>query len=102
MRELENLDASRSSCSPRAASWAPPPSGRAPSALDDQPAGQLLTYRAAKAAALAEFDRAFLDTLMRTSGGNVSAAARLACKERRALGKLLRKYGVRPAQFKSA
>ena len=62
----------------------------------------MLTYRVAKAAALAEFDRAFLDTLMRTSGGNVSAAARLACKERRALGKLLRKDGVRPGQFKSA
>jgi two-component system response regulator GlrR len=78
------------------------PGTEPPTQPADWPASPLLTYRAAKAAALAEFDRTFLDSLMRTSGGNVSAAARLACKERRALGKLLRKYGVRPELFKAA
>ena len=101
VRELENL-VHRQFLLAQGGELGPPPSGRATSAFDELPAGQVLTYRAAKAAALAEFDRTFLDTLMRTSGGNVSAAARLACKERRALGKLLRKYGVRPAQFRSA
>lgn len=33
--------------------------------------------------------------------GNVSVAARLAGKERRALGKLLQKYAIDKAQFQS-
>jgi two-component system, NtrC family, response regulator GlrR len=60
------------------------------------------SYRAAKSAAIEAFDRAFLGELLRATRGNVTAAARRACKERRALGKLLRKYGLRPTRYKSA
>ena len=101
VRELENL-VHRQYLLALGGELGPPGASRRPSELVALPASPPQNYRAAKAAALAEFDRAFLDSLMRTSGGNVSVAARLACKERRALGKLLRKYGVRPAHFKSA
>jgi DNA-binding NtrC family response regulator len=74
--------------SPRATAARPHAGGRA--------------YSAAKAAAVAEFDRAFLSELLRATHGSVSAAARLASKERRALGKLLRKYGLRATDYRSA
>jgi two-component system, NtrC family, response regulator GlrR len=61
-----------------------------------------LDYRSAKAAAVADFDRRFLKTLLQRTKGNVTAAAKVARKERRALGKLLRKYGLCPARFKTA
>jgi DNA-binding NtrC family response regulator len=59
-----------------------------------------LDYRSAKANALADFDRKFLRGLLKSTDGNVSVAAKVACKERRALGKLIRKYGLRPESFK--
>ncbi|MER2514841.1 MAG: sigma-54-dependent Fis family transcriptional regulator, partial [Candidatus Accumulibacter phosphatis] len=40
--------------------------------------------------------------LMSESAGNVSSAARLAGKERRALGKLLKKHGIAPDDFRHA
>jgi len=61
-----------------------------------------LVYRSAKAAALAEFDRAYLRALLAHTRGNIAAAARVASKERRALGRMIRKYGLRPDLFKSA
>lgn len=57
-------------------------------------------YREAKAQLLEDFDRSFLDRLMRFSGGNVALAARTAGKERRELGRLLRKYGLCPGAFR--
>jgi len=57
-------------------------------------------YADARTQALARFDHAYLCQLMRVSQGNVSHAARLAGKERRALGKLLKKYEIDTAQFR--
>ena len=51
-------------------------------------------FRPAKARAIADFERGYLTWVMRQAGGNISRAAKLACKERRALGKLLKKYGI--------
>jgi transcriptional regulator with GAF, ATPase, and Fis domain len=59
-------------------------------------------YRAAKAEAISRFDRGFLLRLMARTNGNVSAAAAQAGKERRALGKLLKKYGIDPRGFRDA
>jgi two-component system response regulator GlrR len=59
-------------------------------------------YRMAKARAIAQFDREFLSALLARTGGNVSHAARVSGKERRALGKLLKKYGIQPLQFRDA
>jgi DNA-binding NtrC family response regulator len=53
-----------------------------------------LDYRRARAAMLAEFEKAYVCHALARSGGNVSQAARRAGKERRALGKLIKKHGI--------
>ncbi|HEY7509118.1 MAG TPA: sigma-54 dependent transcriptional regulator [Vicinamibacteria bacterium] len=58
-----------------------------------------LGFRRAKAMVVAEFEREFVVRALATSGGNVSAAARLIGKERRAFGRLLRKYSIDRAAF---
>ncbi len=58
-----------------------------------------LNFQQAKAEVIENFERRYLMTLMERSGGNVSEAARLAGKERRALGKLLKKYGINRKQY---
>ena len=57
-------------------------------------------YAAARAAALAAFDRRFLHELLERAAGNVTMAARDAGKERRSLGRMLKKYGIRPSDFR--
>lgn len=52
------------------------------------------SFRDAKAEAIATFERRYLCSVMAHTGGNVSAAARLAQTDRRALGRLLKKHGV--------
>ena len=47
-----------------------------------------------KARAIDGFERQYLDRLLIETQGNVSHAAKLAGKERRALGKLLQKHGI--------
>jgi DNA-binding NtrC family response regulator len=52
-----------------------------------------------KARVIAEFEKDYLIALLAETGGNVSQAARRAGKERRALGKLLKKHGIeRPSR----
>ena len=53
-----------------------------------------LPYRVARSRALQAFDRSYLTQLMQRTRGNVTKAARLAGKERRALGKLLKLYAI--------
>jgi len=50
-------------------------------------------FREAKASWIEEFERQFVTWALEQSGGNVSAAARRAGKERRAFGRLVKKYG---------
>jgi DNA-binding NtrC family response regulator len=57
-------------------------------------------YRQAKARVVEEFDRGFLERLMRHAEGNVTVAARTSGKERRDLGRLLRKYSIAPEEFR--
>ncbi|MFL6621183.1 MAG: sigma-54 interaction domain-containing protein [Sulfurifustis sp.] len=49
-----------------------------------------------KARVIADLERDFLARLIDQCAGNVSEAARRVGKERRALGKLLKKYGISP------
>jgi DNA-binding NtrC family response regulator len=58
-------------------------------------------FSVAKASAIESFERHYLMELMRRTAGNVSAAARLSCVERRQLGKLLKKRGIETRQFRS-
>ncbi|WP_220432497.1 sigma-54 interaction domain-containing protein [Saccharospirillum alexandrii] len=53
-----------------------------------------LSFQDAKAEVISQFERHYLEALMNRCNGNVSQAARVAGKERRALGKLLKKYGL--------
>lgn len=56
--------------------------------------GQLLRFKEAKARCVADFEKAYIRDLLAQADGNLSAAARLAGKERSAFGKLARKYGL--------
>lgn len=58
-----------------------------------------LHFNTAKQQAIDTFERIYLRNLLTESQGNVTKAARLAGKERRALGKLLKKHQITPAQF---
>ena len=59
-----------------------------------------LNFNEAKQSMLQAFERSHLLRLMQESAGNISQAARLAGKERRALGKLLKKYRIEADQFR--
>jgi transcriptional regulator with GAF, ATPase, and Fis domain len=64
--------------------------------LADEP-----NYRKAKERVLEDFNRHYLDRLMRATRGNVALAARTAGKERRAFGRLLSRYAILPDDFRS-
>jgi two-component system, NtrC family, response regulator GlrR len=53
-----------------------------------------LDLRTAKARALAAFEMTYVADVLAEARGNVTLAARLAGKERRAFGKLMKKYGI--------
>jgi DNA-binding NtrC family response regulator len=59
----------------------------------------LLPYKAEKRRILDAFDREYLARLMSRFGGNVTRAAQAAGKERRDLGKLLKRHGFDPRKF---
>ncbi len=54
------------------------------------------SYRRAKQRAMVEFERTFLARAIRSTGGNISEAARLIQTERRHLSRLLKKHGLDP------
>jgi DNA-binding NtrC family response regulator len=58
------------------------------------------SFRAMKQATIELFERNYLSRLMSEHRGNVSQAARASGKERRDLGKLLRKYQLDPKSFR--
>lgn len=51
-------------------------------------------FNEAKSHAIAEFEQCYLSEALAQTQGNVTKAAKLAGKERRAFGKLLKKYGM--------
>ena len=57
-------------------------------------ASAIQRYKDARERALSQFERAYLQQLMAAASGNVTRAAYLAGKERRALGRLLKKHGI--------
>ncbi|HEY9228882.1 MAG TPA: helix-turn-helix domain-containing protein, partial [Gemmatimonadaceae bacterium] len=60
------------------------------------------SFQDAKRQTIEAFERDYLTRLMQEHGGNVSRAALTAGKERRELGKLLKKYSLEPKRFSSA
>jgi len=59
------------------------------------------SFQEAKESALAHFERTYLHALLTSSQGNISQAARIARKDRRALRQLLKKHQIDAASFKS-
>jgi transcriptional regulator of acetoin/glycerol metabolism len=59
-----------------------------------------VAFREAKACAIAEFESAYLRSMLRRAEGNVSLAARLAGKERSRFNRLLRKHRIVAGEFK--
>lgn len=57
------------------------------------------TFHEAKIQVVGEFEREYLCELLAKTAGNVTMAAKLAGKERRALGKLLKKHDIDRRQF---
>ncbi len=53
------------------------------------------SFRQARVRAVEAFERNFVEELMRQHSGNITRAAREAQKDRRAFGRLVKKYGLR-------
>ncbi|MBI3560641.1 MAG: sigma-54-dependent Fis family transcriptional regulator [Gammaproteobacteria bacterium] len=66
------------------------------SSLTDRRMSKLfnMSFNDAKSHTIHEFEKAFLNWIINQTHGNVSMAAKIAGKERRALGKLLKKYNI--------
>ena len=60
---------------------------------------QSLPFNEARARVLQTFEHDYLQELLARSGGNVTRAARKAGKERRTLGRLLKKHHIDPARY---
>ncbi|HTF85445.1 MAG TPA: sigma-54 dependent transcriptional regulator [Cellvibrio sp.] len=60
-----------------------------------------LSFQDAKAEVITQFEEQYLKQVLSIAEGNVSAAARIAGKERRALGKLIRKYRIDKSLYQS-
>ena len=58
-----------------------------------------LSFQDAKNRAIEEFESRYLRMLMQEAGGQITRAAKLAGKERSALGKLLKKYNIQRDDF---
>jgi len=68
-----------------------------PIPVDDIQSG-IESFKQAKTAAVAEFEKTYLHQLLQLAQGNVSHAARIAQKERRAVGRLIRKHQIKPPE----
>jgi two-component system, NtrC family, response regulator GlrR len=53
------------------------------------------SFREARSRAIESFERGYVEQVMHESKGNVSRAAQLAGKERRAFGRLVKRYGIK-------
>jgi DNA-binding NtrC family response regulator len=76
---------------------APAPAAQSSGPTEDY---RTLAFRNAKAKAIEDFERTYVAHILQVAQGNVSAAARIAKKERRAFGKLLKKYSISRTQFR--
>ncbi|RQS71534.1 sigma-54-dependent Fis family transcriptional regulator [Burkholderia sp. Bp8963] len=80
----------------------PADDGSGPVALFPAPVSADESFKAAKARAVAEFERTYMFALLSRSGGNLSLASRLSGKDRSDIGKLLRKHGIERQRFTGA
>lgn len=57
------------------------------------------SFQEVKARAIEQFEQGYLTALLAHTQGNITKAAQCAHKERRALGKLIKKHNLKPDQF---
>jgi DNA-binding NtrC family response regulator len=76
-----------------------PRPGVTPAAAGGDAGDRAVGFQQAKQSMIDDFERHYLTALLRRTGGNISEAARQAGKERRALGKLLKRHGIRRADY---
>jgi DNA-binding NtrC family response regulator len=62
---------------------------------DEASASVHTNFREARMQAIETFEKRYVEKMMQDAKGNVSLAARLAHKERRAFGRLVKRYGVK-------
>ena len=80
---------------PRQSSTSEPNSGGEANRSDMRPIDLNLSFREAKDRVLADFELAYLTSLLEWAGGNVSRAARKAKMDRMNLHRLVQRYGLR-------
>lgn len=51
-------------------------------------------FNVVRATVIADFERRYIEDMLRQSGGNVTGAARLAEKDRRVFGRLMKRYNI--------
>ncbi|MDN7179616.1 sigma-54 dependent transcriptional regulator [Caballeronia sp. SEWSISQ10-4 2] len=103
IRELENLICREYLLADEHTIRIDPPTGCdtavATNARVDLPALSIVyeDFKTAKSRVIAEFESRYLAYALHAAGGNITRAATLAGKERRAFGKLLKKHGIERA-----
>jgi len=70
-------------------------------ALSAVPSGRHESLQEAKTREIARFEKNYIQGLLRTCGGNITRAAEVAQKNRRAFWQLIQKHGIDVARFKS-
>jgi len=76
-----------------------PPRGTGAPASSSYGGAKLQNFGAMKREAIEVFERGYLTKLMAENQGNISLAARSSGKERRDLGRLLKKYRLNAKEF---
>jgi DNA-binding NtrC family response regulator len=99
-RRLDEDDIDLRSARSAAGTTKPPVSGAGPGA---GPARVDVSrpFAEMRAEVLEQFERSYLEGILRRTDGNLSKAARQAEHERKSLWRLLNKYGIDPRRFKS-
>ena len=59
-------------------------------------------FQAMKARVVQNFERSYIESILSSTHGNITEAARVAGKNRRALFELIRKHEITPASFRPA
>ena len=65
----------------------------------DPPAGENISFSQRRARAIESFERCAVEDALRECGGNITRAAGLVKKDRRAFGRLVKRYNVRPSNL---
>ncbi|HSD59245.1 MAG TPA: sigma-54 dependent transcriptional regulator [Burkholderiales bacterium] len=102
VRELENLMLREFLLCDGSEVFIEAPPGLRASSADAEPRQAFTNrgFRQAKAQAVADFERSYLEHLLTRTRGNLSLAARLSRKDRSTLTRLVKKHGIEISQFR--